>query len=212
MKVLVADDNAIVRLGVRAILEQIGDVTEVIEAVDGVQALEITQSDQPDVVLLDVRMPRRSGLDVLVEIAATARVLMLTHSDEPEIIRAALTGGALGYLVHGQITVDQLAGAIRTCHAGGMVLSKEAVAFMTVSGPAAPRPAGNAALRSKLTAREIEVMDAAARGLDNADIAREHFLSPRTVKNYLNSAYAKIGVHNRSEAIVLWLEGEGPPL
>lgn len=210
MKVLVADDNAIVRMGVRAILEQVSDVTEVIEAVDGVHALDTARAELPDVVLLDVRMPRQSGLDVLAEIAAISRVLMLTHSDEPEIIRAALTGGALGYLVHGQITVDQLAGAIRTCHGGGMVLSREAAAFMTVSGGDEGQLAGNQALRLKLTAREIEVMDAAARGLDNAAIAREHFLSPRTVKNYLNSVYAKVGVHNRSEAIVMWLEGVSP--
>lgn len=210
MRVLVADDNAIVRLGVRAILEQVADVVEVIEAADGVEALASAREAAPDVVLLDVRMPRRSGLDVLPEITQIAPVLMLTHSEEPEIIKAALAAGARGYLVHGSTSIDELAGALRTCHGGGLVLGQQAAQWLSVSGSGTGAGGGvqeqTNPLRAKVTTREAEALDAAALGLDNQAIAAEQFLSPRTVKNYLNSAYSKLGVHNRSEAIVVWLE------
>lgn len=205
MRVLVADDNAIVRLGVRAILEQVDDVAEVIEAADGVEALAIARGTEPDVVLLDVRMPRRSGLDVLPEIGLIAPVLMLTHSEEPEIIKAALAAGARGYLVHGSTSIDELAGALRTCCSGGMVLGQQAAQWLSTSGPGAAEPQEVNPLRQKVTAREAEVLDAAALGLDNQAIAAKQFLSPRTVKNYLNSSYSKLGVNTRSEAIVVWL-------
>lgn len=212
MKVLVADDNQIVRLGVRAILEQVADVAEVLEAVDGVHALDVARAQAPDVVLLDVRMPRRSGLDVLAEMSQIAPVLMLTHSDEPEIIQAALAGGARGYLVHGSTTVDELAGALSTCRHGGLVLGQQA-ATLLAGGMMSPRAGGGdgpgpaPGVRELLTSREAQALESAAQGLTNKEIAEQQFLSPRTVKNYLNSAYSKLGVHTRAEAVVVWLEG-----
>lgn len=203
MDVLIVDDNAIVRLGVRAVLEQVEEVTQVREAADGQAALDAIAERRPDVVLLDVRMPRKSGLEVLDEIATTTPTLMLTHSEDPEIIRHAIRAGARGYLVHGQIGISELSGALHTCLAGGLVLSRQAAAVMMVDPGDAPRVHP---LRERVTTREAEVLEAAARGLGNEEIARAQFLSPRTVKNYLNSAYPKLGVHNRAEAVVAWLE------
>ncbi|TRW43526.1 response regulator [Georgenia yuyongxinii] len=205
MKVLVVDDNPIVRLGVRAALEQVEEVGEVCEAADGRAAVDAVAADPPDVVLLDVRMPRMSGLEVLDVIAASTPTLMLTHSEDPEIVREALRAGARGYLVHGEIGPRELAGALRTCLSGGLVLSRQATGVMAVTsgGPTGVNP-----LRAALTEREAEVLEAAAQGLSNDEIARAQFLAPRTVKNYLNATYPKLGVHNRAEAIVAWLDAE----
>ncbi|WP_127132228.1 response regulator transcription factor [Georgenia sp. SYP-B2076] len=202
MKVLIADDNAIVRLGVRAVLERIADVAEVYEAADGQAAIDVVRARRPDVVLLDVRMPRKSGLEVLDEIAPETCTLVLTHSEDPEIIRQALAAGARGYLVHGRVGVDELSGALQTCRSGGLVLGPEAAAVLSGGAPA---PAPEHPLRALLTAREADVVEAAAQGLSNDEIARTQFLSPRTVKNYLNSAYPKLGVHDRAAAVVAWL-------
>ena len=105
--------------------------------------------------------------------------------------------------MHGGIGIEELAGALTTTLMGGMVLGPEA-AEVVVNGPGKD-PVNP--LRSKVTAREAEVLDAAARGMTNEEIAREQFLSARTVKNYLNAAYPKLGVHNRAEAVLAWVGG-----
>jgi len=209
MRVLVADDNAVVRLGVRAVLEQVPDVSATLQAADGVQALEIARRERPDVVLLDVRMPRRGGLDVLAELAEIAPVLMLTHSDEPETIRAALAAGARGYLVHGTLSIEEIAGAIRTCVAGGIVLGAQAADAVFAPGggaaPGHPRGTGAADVRGLLTAREQQIMDAVATGMSNTEIAAREFLAPKTVKNHVNNIYAKLGASSRAQAVALWV-------
>lgn len=212
MKVLVVDDNAIVRAGLRSILDRMDAVTAVQEAGDGIEALEQVARFEPDVVLLDVRMPRRGGLDVLPEIAPRAAVIMLTSSDEPETIQRALSSGASGFLVHGHLSAEDVASALTMCAAGGMALGPEASAVIAQRVPQGPVAPGERPhpLANRLTDRELTVLAAAARGMGNEEIAREQFLSPRTVKNYLNAAYPKIGVHNRAEAIVAWHEALDP--
>lgn len=207
MKVLVADDNAVVRLGIQAVLAQVPDVSATLLAADGVQALDLARAERPDVVLLDVRMPRRDGLDVLAELAEIAPVLMLTHSDEPETIRAALAGGARGYLVHGTLTIAEIAAAIRTCVAGGMVLGPQAAEAMFHQAPHAPTT--NERVRALLSPREQQIMDAVATGISNAEIAAREFLAPKTIKNHVNNIYAKLGVSTRAQAMALWI-GSGP--
>lgn len=208
MRVLVADDNAVVRLGVQAVLEQCSGVEAVLHAADGVEALEVARAEHPDLVLLDVRMPHRDGIDVLAELSVLAPVLMLTHSDEPETIRAALDNGAKGYLVHGELTVDEIEAAVCTCVSGGMVLGRQA-AEVVMRAPRRPDPN---AVRELLSRREQQIMDAVAQGLSNAEIAAEEFLAPKTVKNHVNNIYAKLGVSSRAQAVARWLgvAGSGP--
>ena len=203
MHVLVVDDNPIVRVGLVTLLRRIEQVDSVGEAGDGVEAIEEARKNTPDVVLLDVDMPRMSGLDALPELSSNSAVLMLTNSSESTMILRALDLGAKGYLVHGGIGIKELAGALVTALMGGMVLGPEA-AEVVVNGP--EQETVNP-LRSKVTEREAEVLDAAARGKTNEEIAREQFLSARTVKNYLNAAYPKLGVHNRAEAVLVWVNG-----
>jgi hypothetical protein len=202
MKVMVVDDNAIVRLGLQSVLQRIEAVHEVIEADSAFSALEAHHAHSPDIVLLDISMPPgRSGLDILPELASDASVIMLTSNRDPSSIREALDAGARGYLVHGQLGINEVAGAIETCRSGGLVLGREAADVMlNPSTQGAPNP-----LRDQVSDREAEILDLAATGMSNTRIAQQLFLSERTVKNYLNSAYPKIRVHSRAEAVALWL-------
>lgn len=208
MKVLIVDDNAIIRLGLRQILERIEEVSEVAEAGDGRESLEVAEVMRPDVVLLDVHMPIMSGVEALPALAKETSVVMLTNDSDQETIHQALALGARGYLVHGALGAEQVRGALATCRAGGLVLGPEAAKAVTMRQAARGKPANP--LREALSAREAEVLDAAAQGMSNPEIAAAQFLSPRTVKNYLNSAYSKLGVHNRAEAVVAWREAAAP--
>ena len=203
MRVLVVDDNPIVRIGLVTLLRRIEQVESVEEAGDGIDAIAMARQSAPDVVLLDVDMPRLNGLEALPELVGRSAVLMLTNSSDSTIIMRAIERGAKGYLVHGGIGLKELAGALSTALIGGMVLGPEA-ANVVVNGP--ERELVNP-LRSKVTEREAEVLDAAAKGMTNEEIAKEQFLSARTVKNYLNAAYPKLGVHNRAEAVLAWVSG-----
>lgn len=209
MKILVVDDNMIVRMGLRRVLEQVGDVEAVEEAGDGREAIEVARDFDPDVVLLDVRMPNMGGLEALPELASRASVIMMTSADDAETIAAAMERGAKGYLIHGRLGVEEVAGAIAACRGGGMVLGPGAAEKLTLKAPDVVGGSRPNPLAERLTEREAEVLEAAARGMSNQDIAEEQFLSARTVKNYINSAYVKLGVHSRTEAILLWKEAEG---
>ena len=206
MHVLVVDDNPIVRIGLVTLLRRIDQVESVEEACDGIDAISLARQNTPDVVLLDIDMPKMNGLEALPELAANSAVLMLTNSSESTMIARALDRGTKGYLVHGGIDIREWAGALATALMGGMVLGPEA-AEVVVNGP--EQETINP-LRAKVTEREAEVLDAAARGMTNEEIAREQFLSARTVKNYLNAAYPKLGVHNRAEAVLVWVNGDVP--
>ena len=203
MKVMVVDDNAIVRLGLQSVLHRIETVDEVIEAEDAFSALEAHHAHSPDIILLDISMPPgRSGLEILPELAHDASVIMLTSNRDPHSIRQALDAGARGYLVHGQLGINEVAGAIETCRSGGLVLGREA-ADVILPPPTQDFP--DNPLRTQVSDREAEILDLAATGMSNTQIAQQLFLSERTVKNYLNSAYPKIQVHSRAEAIAVWL-------
>ena len=127
---------------------------------------------------------------------------MLTSDRDPSSIREALDAGARGYLVHGQLGVNEVAGAIETCRSGGLVLGREAADV--ILNPSTEDLTDNP-LRAQVSDREAEILDLAATGMSNSRIAQQLFLSERTVKNYLNSAYPKIQVHSRAEAIAVWL-------
>ena len=146
--------------------------------------------------------PRDAGLEILPELARDASVIMLTSNRDPNSIREALDAGARGYLVHGQLGINEVAGAIETCRSGGLVLGREAADVMLSPHT---QDASNNPLRAQVSDREAEILDLAATGMPNSRIAQQLFLSERTVKNYLNSAYPKIQVHSRAEAIAIWL-------
>ena len=204
LRVLVADDNPVVRAGMVAMLGDLDGVDAVVTAADGAQALERARASSPDAVFLDVRMPRMSGLEVLAELGGDTPVVMLTHSDEPEVVREAMHRGARGYLVHGTFGEDDLTAALRVCSQGGMLVGPAVAAALRA--PAEPvRPGPPQALLDQLTPREAEIMAALAQGLTNAEIARLLFLSEKTVKNHLNRIYVKVGLRSRAEAVSAWL-------
>ncbi|WP_426562832.1 response regulator [Angustibacter sp. McL0619] len=205
MKVLVVDDNPVVRLGLTAMLSDVGLVEQVQEAANGVQALELLGSERFDVVFLDVRMPVLDGLGVLEQLDGTVPAVMLTHSEEPDVIAEALRRGARGYLVHGAFGEGELVSALTTCVNGGMVLSPAAVEVAVHGGSAGRAQTAPARPDFGLTGRECELLDALSEGLSNAAIASKLFVSEKTVKNHLNRIYPKLAVTSRSEAIVRWL-------
>lgn len=212
--VLVVDDNEVVRSGVTALLSTLPDVEVVGEAATGRQAIERAEELDPDVVLLDVRMPVLDGVNAAARLSQDHKVIMLTYSDEPTVVAGALRNGASGYLVHGTFTAQQLATAIRDVAADRPAVSDAAVpALLSALRSSAPEStAPSLGLRGGghgLTPREAEVMDGIARGLSNQNIAGELFLAEKTVKNTINRIYTKLGVTTRSEAIARWLGSDG---
>lgn len=211
MRVLVADDNALIRLGLRAALEELDDVQSVEEAPDGQQAVDRVQQGGIDVVLLDVRMPVRDGMSALPDIVPHATVIMLTNTDDMEVVGQAMQAGASGYVIHGSLSPEGIGSAIRACLAGGTFTSGLQV-WSPTSGTA---PARTVTRPDVLSARETEIMEVVAQGLTNSQIARQMFLSEKTVKNHINRIFAKLQVTSRTQAVAVWLgtaDGSRDPL
>ncbi|AJE42274.1 response regulator [Streptomyces nodosus] len=226
LRVLVADDNPVVRAGLTALLSAHPGIEVVAEAADGGQALAHARCHRPDLVLLDVRMPGTDGLTALPELARTAPVMMLTYSREPEVVAEALHRGASGYLVHGEFTADELLTAVWEVSRGRPTLSS-AVSLAAShesrqkSSRMQPIVAQSSKARSAraegprrrtpgwldfgLSSREVEVMDLIASGMNNRQIAAACFISEKTVKNHINRIFAKLHSSSRSEAIAHWL-------
>ncbi|MER5403412.1 response regulator transcription factor [Streptomyces sp. NPDC002769] len=224
LRVLVADDNPVVRAGLAALLGGHPDIEVVAEAANGEDAVTAATAHPPDVVLLDVRMPGTDGLTALPDLARLAPVMMLTYSREPEVVAEASRRGAVGYLVHGEFTTTELITAVRDVGRGPRVLpdslrvsyepnkiSSHLQSFVGQSSKA--RPGHGARLRRRLpdrldfdlSAREVEVMDLIAAGMNNRQIAAACFISEKTVKNHINRIFAKLHSSSRSEAIAHWL-------
>ncbi|MGI8330701.1 response regulator [Actinomadura scrupuli] len=217
IRVIVADDNPVVRSGLVAILEASGEVEVLGEVGDGRSAIELAERARPDVVLLDVRMPLVDGVTAAESLSKLSRVLMLTYTDDADVIRSAVRNGAAGYLVHGTFTGAELLAAVRDIARGtGNPLSAVAVSALmeAVQAPSEVRrgPAAPGQVRFRLSAREAEVMDLISQGRSNREIATVLFVSEKTVKNHVNRIFAKLLVANRAAAIALWLGTavEGP--
>lgn len=202
MRILAVDDNPIIRMGLRTLLDGTDGVTSVTDTGDPDEAVVLVRAGQVDVVLLDVRMPLMSGLELLPQLSG-ATVVMLTHTDDPSTVSEALAAGAAGYLVHGALEPAAMVDAIRLCRNGSQVVSGVGVGLAPASHPPAP------AVRGLLSRREAEVMDLVADGLSNGEVAKDLFISEKTVKNHVNSLFAKLGVTTRSQAIVCWIQS-GP--
>jgi DNA-binding NarL/FixJ family response regulator len=205
IRVLIVDDNPVIRRGVAALLDEADDIRLVGEAGDGREAIRVAGETEPDVVLLDVRMPVMDGVEAAGPLAERARVMMLTYTDEQERVVAAIRAGAAGYLVHGQFDADELATRVRQLAAGETVLSPAIVGTVFEALRKTPGSPDEADGPASLTEREREIMNLISQGLTNRDIAQRFVLSEKTVKNHVNRIYSKLGASNRAQATALWL-------
>ena len=206
IRVLVVDDHALFRRGLQMVLEQEPDIEVVGEASDGAEAVTQAAETLPDIVLMDVRMPRRGGIDACTAIHETVpstKIIMLTISDEEADLYEAIKAGAMGYLLK-EISIEEVASAIRAVHGGQSLISpsmasKLLTEFATMIKKSDERPALPV---PRLTTRELEVLKLVARGMANRDIAGELFISENTVKNHVRNILEKLQLHSRMEAVV----------
>ncbi|MFG2101696.1 response regulator [Micromonospora echinaurantiaca] len=212
IRVLVADDEQLVRSGLRLILEAAPEITVVGEAADGAEALAETRRLRPDVVLLDVRMPGTDGLTAAPRIVAGgAKVIMLTTFDRDEYVHRALRAGAVGFLLKDTPPRD-LAAAVRTVAAGNAMLAPTVTRRLIESFAERGPDRREAARRrlDELTARELEIVREVARGHANAGIARRLGMSEATVKAHVSRALAKLGAENRVQLAILVHDADLP--
>jgi DNA-binding NarL/FixJ family response regulator len=210
IRVLLCDDQALVRGGFRMILDAREDIEVVGEAEDGRQVIELARRIDPDVILMDVRMPNVDGVEAtrrLVEAGSRARILILTTFDLDEYVYKALRSGASGFLLK-DVQPAQLVDAIRVVAAGEALLAPSVTRRLldrfadTLPGDEAKPPT---ALES-LTERELEVLKLLAGGLSNAELAEQLFLSETTVKSHISSVLRKLDLRDRVQAVVLAYE------
>jgi len=210
-RVLIADDQALVRAGFRMILDAEDDLDVVGEASDGAEAVKLARQLKPDVVLMDIRMPEVDGIEATRRVSELGtdppvRVLMLTTFDLNEYVYEALRAGASGFLLK-DVPPEQLAAGIRVVAGGEALLApsitKRLIQEFAEVAPAMPQPPQG---MDELTARELEVFKLVARGLSNAEIAAELIVSETTVKTHVARMLMKLGLRDRVQAVVLAYE------
>ncbi|OJH34026.1 response regulator [Cystobacter ferrugineus] len=208
IRIVLADDHALVREGIRSLLDLTPDLRIVGEAADGNEALRLVAELDPDVVLMDVRMPRMGGLEALRALRRTdphRRVVLLTTFDEDAVLREALRVGVQGFLLK-DVTRDQLAEALHRV-AGGETLPPPGLPGQVSRGVAElPRDFPHAEHPEELTRRELEVLRLIARGLSNREIAEALGTAEGTVKNQTSNILAKLGVRDRTQAVLRGME------
>jgi DNA-binding NarL/FixJ family response regulator len=210
IRVLLADDQALLRHTFRILLDSCEDIEVVGEAADGREAVDQTRSLRPDVVIMDIRMPGTDGLAATTEICADeelsdTRVLILTTFEIDEYVARAVRAGASGFLGK-DAGADDLIAAVRTVAAGESLLSPQATRLLISRFIATPEPAAasaNSELLSSLTAREVETLALAAHGLSNTEIAEQLFVSPLTARTHIHRAMAKLGARDRAQLVVI---------
>jgi DNA-binding NarL/FixJ family response regulator len=210
VSVLIADDQALVRAGFRAILETQPDLNVLGEAVDGRDAVELARRRRPDVVLMDIKMPDLDGLEatrrILADTQAATAVLILTTFDLDEYVYEALRAGASGFLLK-DAPPEQLIAAIHTLAAGEALIAPAITKRLIEQfARTAPRSGPSTAALEALTARELEVLVLIARGLSNREIASALVLSEATVKTHVKRVLAKLDVRDRVHVVVLAYE------
>jgi DNA-binding NarL/FixJ family response regulator len=204
IRVLVADDHALFRRGLQMVLETEADIEVIGEAADGIEALGRAEELLPDVILMDVRMPRQSGIEACLaikELVPSTRIVMLTISDEEADLFEAIRAGANGYLLK-DVPGDEIAAGIRAIHTGHSLISpsmasKLLAEFASISRRQEEIPNPHA---PKLTSREVEVLKLVARGHSNREIGSKLFISENTVKNHVRNILEKLQLHTRMEA------------
>jgi DNA-binding NarL/FixJ family response regulator len=207
IRVFIADDQLLIRQGIRTLLEMDGGVAIAGEASDGEETIQRVPASSPDVLLLDIRMPRKSGLDVLRDLSARDALpptLILTTFDDADVVLDGIRAGARGFLLK-DVSYEQLVAAIRAVAAGGTVFQPAVTDRLLLA--AARRPAPRESLPiERLTDREIEVVRLMSGGYSNKEIAHALRTAEGTIKNHVSSILAKLGVRDRTRAVLKALE------
>jgi DNA-binding NarL/FixJ family response regulator len=204
IRILIADDQAVVRAGLRMILEAQDDLEIVGEATDGAEAVEAVRTLRPDVALMDIRMPTLDGIEATRRIASSSlstRVLVLTTYGLDENVYDALKAGASGFLLKTD-SPERLIDAVRVVAAGEALLAPEITRRLIDRFVAGSHPTANAPELEQLTAREREVLKLLARGRTNAEIAAELYVSEGTVKTHVARILAKLDLRDRTQAVI----------
>jgi DNA-binding NarL/FixJ family response regulator len=209
VRVVLVDDQTLVRTGFRLVLDETGDIEVIGEAADGAQALDVVARTRPDVVLMDVRMPGLDGIEATRRIRTgphPAKVIILTTFDLDEYVLAGLRAGASGFLLKDALAAD-LISAVRVVAAGEAVAAPSVTRRLIAHylGNIPPRPSPDERLAA-LTSREREVLTLVTRGLSNPEIAVALYLSESTVKTHLGRILAKLDLRDRVQAVILGYE------
>jgi DNA-binding NarL/FixJ family response regulator len=209
IRILIADDEALVRGGIASILEVHHDLKVIAEAEDGHAAVERARGLRPDIVLMDVRMPNLDGIEAtrtIVHEQLAGHVISLTTFDQDRVVWEALSAGASGFLLK-TTPPAELAAAIRTVHGGEALLDRRVTRRLIEEFVRRPPPGGiTAGPLERLTDREREVLTLIARGQTNTEIAAELYLSTATIKSHVNRLFAKLDLRDRVQAVVLAYE------
>jgi len=209
IRTLIVDDHALFRRGLEMVLDAEDDIELVGEASDGEEAVLRAGESLPDIILMDIRMPRSSGIEAcraLKELVPSAKIVMLTISDEEEDLFEAIRAGASGYLLK-DIPLDEVADTVRAVNGGQSLINPSmAGKLLTEFAALARRDEEELPQRvpaPRLTDREIQVLRLVARGMNNRDIAKELFISENTVKNHVRNILEKLQIHSRMEAVMV---------
>jgi DNA-binding NarL/FixJ family response regulator len=208
IRILIADDQELVRTGFRVVLDAEPDLEVVGEAADGLAALDAAETLRPDVVLMDIRMPNLDGIEATRRIAAgdgSPRVLILTTFDLDDYVYEALRAGASGFLLK-DARAEELRQAIRMVAVGDALLSPAITRRLIESYTRRPPPTAHPAKLAELTPRELEVLRLVARGISNAEIARKLVVGDATVKTHVARIFSKLDLHDRAQAVILAYE------
>jgi DNA-binding NarL/FixJ family response regulator len=206
IRVVIVDDHALFRRGLDRVLSSEPDIEIVGEAADGVEAVQRVEELLPDVVVMDVRMPRASGIEAARQLRSTApgtKVMMLTVSDLEEDLYEAVKAGVSGYLLK-EVAIEEVADAVRAVAAGQSLVSPSMTSKLLEEFNVLSRRADERqrSLTTKLTDREVEVLRLVAKGLSNREIGSELYISENTVKNHVRNVLEKLHLHSRMEAVV----------
>ena len=206
IRVVICDDHALFRRGLAMVLEGEPGIQVVGEAEDGEAAVAVTVEIVPDVVLMDVRMPKRSGIEAtraIAELVPSTRILMLTVSDEEEDLYEAVKAGAAGYLLK-EVSIEAVADAIRSVVSGQSLITPSMASKLLAefSSMAKRAEAKQTVPSPRLTARELEVLRLVAQGMSNKEIAGALYISENTVKNHVRNILEKLQLHSRMEAVM----------
>jgi len=206
---MIVDDHALFRRGLEMVLEGEPDIDLVGQASDGEEAVEKAAESLPDVVLMDIRMPRSNGIEAcraVKEAAPSAKIVILTISDEEEDLFEAIRAGASGYLLK-DIPLDEVADTVRAVHGGQSLINPSMAGKLLTEFAALARRDDEERAQEvpapRLTEREMQVLKLVARGMNNRDIAKDLFISENTVKNHVRNILEKLQIHSRMEAVMV---------
>jgi two-component system NarL family response regulator len=209
IRTMIVDDHALFRRGLEMVLDTEPDIDLVGQASDGAEAVEKAAESLPDIVLMDIRMPRSSGIEAcraMKEAAPSAKIVILTISDEEEDLFEAIRAGASGYLLK-DIPLDEVADTVRAVHGGQSLINPSMAGKLLTEFATLARRDGEERAQElpapRLTEREMQVLKLVARGMNNRDIAKELFISENTVKNHVRNILEKLQIHSRMEAVMV---------